>query len=102
MFSKYGPFLDFMDPPEEQSPMATMSDVENWFTYHKPTGNQQLRYTTLREEFKVLALLILDVTPCCPDQTSALRMLRETAMAVNQTIACNEFQTEAEESGVHS
>jgi hypothetical protein len=80
-----------------------MSDINNWFTYHAPTGNQQVRYVALREQFKVLAYLILDVTPCCPDQTAALRMLRECSMACNQTIACNEEQTpDEEESGVHS
>jgi hypothetical protein len=81
--------------------MATDVDIANWFSYHPPTQAQQLRYTTLREEFKVLALLITDFTPACPDQTAALRMLRECSMAVNQTIACNEATTEAEESGVH-
>jgi hypothetical protein len=81
--------------------MATPDDIHNWFTYHPPTQAQELRYVTLREEFKVLALLILDLTPSCPDQTAALRMLRECAMAVNQTIACNNIEL-MEESGVHS
>jgi hypothetical protein len=48
------------------------------------------RYEVLRDEFKRLAELILELTPSCPDQTAALRKLRDTSMAVNQAIACNE------------
>jgi AmiR/NasT family two-component response regulator len=70
--------------------MATPDDVRNWFTYHQPTDDQQERYAELRDAFRELADEILMKTPSCADQTAALRMLRETAMAVNQTIACNE------------
>ena len=70
--------------------MATHDDIENWFTYHAPTPDQVNRYSVLRAKFKELATLIVNVTPACPDQTVAVRKLRETAMAVNQTIACNE------------
>jgi hypothetical protein len=110
------PLMDLLPTPEElqeKSPMATHADIDNWFTYHPPTQAQQVRYVTLREQFKLVATLIIDCTPACPDQTAALRMLRETSMAVNQTIACNENDaevprpkavatlTEAEESGSH-
>jgi hypothetical protein len=64
--------------------------VEKWFTYHQPFGDQADRYQVIREEFKALALTIVDLTPACADQTAALRKLRECSMAVNQTIACNE------------
>jgi hypothetical protein len=70
--------------------MATPEDIDNWFTYHAPTPDQQARYEDLRENFKLTALAILSQTPACADQTAALRMLRECSMAVNQTIACNE------------
>jgi hypothetical protein len=72
--------------------MATPKDIENWFTYHKPTPGQQERYIRLRVAFKDLATLIVERTLPCPDQTAALRKLRECAMAVNQTIACNESE----------
>jgi hypothetical protein len=64
--------------------------IDNWFTYHPPTGDQAQRYELMRMDFKRLAEKIIERTPCCADQTAALRMLRECAMAVNQTIACNE------------
>jgi hypothetical protein len=70
--------------------MATPEDLENWFTYHPPKSDQVTRYQVLREEFRALAKTVLTLTPACADQTAALRKLRETAMAVNQTIACNE------------
>jgi hypothetical protein len=71
--------------------MATPEEIENWFTYHSPTPDQQARYVTLRKQFKILAYSILQLTPACADQTVALRMLRETSMAANQAIACNEM-----------
>jgi len=73
--------------------MATHDDIDNWFTYHTPTPNQAARYMLLRDGFKELAHIILESTPACADQTAALRKLRDTAMAVNQAIACNEGPT---------
>jgi len=70
--------------------MTAPKDLENWFTYHPPSEEQVGRYQTLREAFYQLGVLILDNTPACADQTVALRKLRECAMSVNQTIACNE------------
>jgi hypothetical protein len=70
--------------------MSTTEDLENWFTYHPPKADQQERYVELREHFHRTALAILTLTPVCADQTAALRVLREAAMAANQIIACNE------------
>lgn len=70
--------------------MVSKSDLDNWFSYHQPINDQQERYVKLRDKAKEFAQLILDCTPACADQTAALRKLRETVMAVNQTIACNE------------
>ncbi len=71
-------------------PGVTRDDINNWFTYHPPKGSQVTRYEIIREEFRAMALIIRDLTPQCADQTAAFRKLRETAMAVNQCIACNE------------
>ncbi len=68
----------------------TSEDIDNWFTYHAPTPDQAERYAALRAQFKTLANLVVALTPSCPDQTVAIRMLREAAMAANQAIACNE------------
>ena len=72
--------------------MATEADIGNWFTYHSPTPDQAERYEQLRQYAKAYAEAIIGLTPSCADQTAALRKLRETAMAVNQTIACNESE----------
>jgi len=65
-------------------------DVENWFTYHPPTGTQQSRYAHIRDTAKVLAYAIKSMTPVCADRTAALRKLRECVMTANAAIACNE------------
>ena len=64
--------------------------INNKFKYHAPTPEQILKYNALREKFRELALLIVDLTPICPDQTVAIRKLHEASMSVNATIACNE------------
>lgn len=70
--------------------MATQEDLENWFSYHPPKDTQQTRYEAIRAKARELAELIVSCSPPCADQTAALRKLRETVMAVNLTIACNE------------
>jgi hypothetical protein len=77
-------------PVDTDPKRNTRNDIQNWFTYHPPKGDQATRYEIIREEFRALGLVIVDLTPCCPDQTAALRKLRECSMAVNQIIACNE------------
>lgn len=66
-----------------------IEDIENWFSYHAPSQEQQLKYIALREKAKEYAKLILELCPDCADTTVALRSLREVSMQVNQAIACN-------------
>jgi hypothetical protein len=68
----------------------TQIDVDTWFTYHAPKGDQQARYVAIRDKAKELAELFLASSQPCADQTAAMRKLRETVMAMNLTIACNE------------
>jgi hypothetical protein len=68
----------------------TPSDLENWFSYHAPHGNQQERYVKIREASKALAYVIVESTPPSADQTAALRKLREAVMTANASIACEE------------
>lgn len=67
--------------------------IEAWFTYHTPWGDQAQRYDQLRRKARELAELFIELSPVCADQTVALRMLRETNMMMNATIACNEKET---------
>lgn len=63
-------------------------DLENWFTYHKPTEDQIPKYLALREKAKEFAYLIRDLCPAGPDATVAIRKVREAVMVANQSIAC--------------
>jgi hypothetical protein len=65
-------------------------DIDQWFTYHAPKGDQQERYQNLREIAKELALLTHKYCPPCADTTDAIRQLRKFVMAANLAIACNE------------
>lgn len=68
----------------------TQVDINNWFTYHAPTGTQQERYVAIRNKAKELAEVFINSSQSSADQTAAMRKLRETVMAMNLAIACNE------------
>ncbi len=70
--------------------MVTGLDLDNWFTYHKPVGDQPERYEVIRNKAKELAEIFLANSNASADQTAAFRKLRETVMAMNLAIACNE------------
>ena len=64
-------------------------DLDNWFTYHSPTSDQLPKYAEIREAGKALATVILHNVPPGPDQTAAIRQVREAVMTANQGIACS-------------
>ena len=66
--------------------METKLDI--WFTYHAPTPDQIPKYNAMREAAKVFAQCIVDNTPAGPDQTVAVRKVREAVMVANSSIAC--------------
>ena len=68
--------------------MITDADLENWFQYHPPVGDQSDRYITIRAAGMVLAQAIRDHTPSSADQTAAIRKVREAVMTANAAIAC--------------
>lgn len=61
--------------------------IEEMFTYHAPTGTQPTRYGLIREAAKSFALVVVENTPAGPDQTAAIRKLRECVMTANAAIA---------------
>ena len=63
-------------------------NLENWFTYHAPRADQLPKYEAIRKAGKELATVILKNTPPGPDQTAAIRLIRESVMTANQCIAC--------------
>ncbi len=63
--------------------------IENWFIYHQPAGKADIdRYARIRDAGKVFALVLAADTPGCPDQTVAIRKVREAVMVANAAIAC--------------
>jgi len=64
--------------------------LENNFTYHKPFGNQNERYESLRMLAKELAYVILEKTPKSREQSLALTNLEQSVFWANAAIARNE------------
>ena len=62
--------------------------LSNWFTYHTPTAEQLRKYEAIRDAARKLAEVIVDNTPVSPDQTAAVRKVREAVMTANAAIAC--------------
>lgn len=69
--------------------MITNEQLENWFTYHPPEGEAQIKaYKEIRNAGYVMAATIRDLTPPSADQTAAIRKVREAVMTANAAIAC--------------
>jgi len=66
----------------------TKANLEHWFTYHAPDGQQLEAYEKIREVGLSFATTILDLTPASADQTAAIRKVREAVMTANAAIAC--------------
>lgn len=65
-------------------------DLENVFTYHAPTGPEQVQtYQQIREGGKYLAKLIDDSVPDGPEKTLSIRKIQEAVMWANAGIACS-------------
>lgn len=63
------------------------------FTYHKPFGDQPIRYETLREAARSLAVLIVELTPGSREQSIALTNLEQAVFWANAAIARNEAES---------
>jgi hypothetical protein len=65
----------------------TPSDMENIFSYHPPTTGQLENYEAIRQAGKAFADAILANTPPSPDQSAAIRKVREAVMTANAAVA---------------
>ena len=79
---------DFYCPERNIVPYIKQADLDNWFQYHSPVGDQNTRYEALRAKAKELAALMVELCPDCPDTTTAVRKVREAVMTANAAIAC--------------
>ncbi len=73
-----------VDPPKDA--------IEELFTYHKPTPQQEIAYLAIRDGAKQLARIINDCCPAGPDRTTAVRKIREAVMTANASIATGNAQ----------
>lgn len=69
------------------------TDLDNWFSYHTPTADQQTAYVDIRNKAKELAIMFNAAVPDCADKTAAMRELRGAVMAMNLAIACYQEPT---------
>jgi hypothetical protein len=66
----------------------TTEQIENWFTYHPPTRDDQVVYEKLRSFARAFATAINDLCPESADKTAAIRKVREAVMTANAAVAC--------------
>lgn len=64
-------------------------EIENRFTYHKPTEEKAEKYPKIRDKAKELAKLISELVPSGREQALALTKLEEVVMWANAGIARN-------------
>lgn len=62
-------------------------NLDEVFTYHSPTPEQQAKYSVLRYAAGDFAKVILDNVPACADRAAALRHVREAMMTANAAVA---------------
>lgn len=74
--------------PQPQSRGITQSQIDNWFTYHPPTADDQVGFVAIRVAAKALAETIVKYSPPSADQSAAIRLLRDAVMTANASIAC--------------
>lgn len=72
--------------------MISQKDIEEYFTYHSPKGDQVERYQKIRDAAKVFAQTIVENTPVSADQTATIRLLRQVVMSANQAIALEDYE----------
>lgn len=67
-----------------------IDDINKRFTYHAPKEGQPERYVALREKYKELAHLIVELTPTGREQATALTNLETSSFWANAGIARGE------------
>jgi hypothetical protein len=68
----------------------TNGQIDDIFSYHKPSGNQAERYETLRHQAKLLAFAIQNSCPESREKSLAFTNLQQVVMWANASIAINE------------
>lgn len=72
--------------------MISTEDINEYFTYHAPKGDQIERYQKIRDAAKQFATVLVENTPISADQTATIRLLRQVVMSANQSIALEDYE----------
>lgn len=72
------------------APYISTADLDNWFAFHpaRPGSLAGEKHQAVRDAAREFAGTIMDITPPGPDQTTAIRTVREAMMWANAAIAC--------------
>lgn len=68
-------------------PPIQRQQLDDIFSYHAPSPEQQKNYEAIREAAKQFAETIILNTPPSADQTVAIRKVREAVMVANASVA---------------
>lgn len=69
----------------------TPESIREMFTYHAPTPPQVESHNRIRQSALNLALTIYYECPSSADKSAAIRLLRESVMTANASIALSGF-----------
>ena len=74
----------------DDSRVPERADLDNWFSYHPPSGPSDVEaYQRIREAGRTFALVVLDLVPGSRERTNAWTAIREAVMWANAGRACN-------------
>jgi hypothetical protein len=79
-----------LPPPKPAFAKPTTEQLEHRYMYHAPKGDQAQRYEQVRAACCSLAITLVRLTPCSPEQARALNALDEVMMLASAAIARNE------------
>jgi hypothetical protein len=81
----------FPDDSDQPSPLdnvtSTDPQIANWFLNHKMDQEQTEQIERIRKASSALAQIIRDNTPKGPDQSDALRRVRQAMMMAHAAVA---------------
>jgi hypothetical protein len=66
----------------------TLENLDQLFTYHRPTAVTIPKYEAINAAAKALAKAILETAPDCADRSAAIRLVTQARMQANAAIAC--------------
>lgn len=64
------------------------SNLANWFTYHVPSKEDQIKLDRINSAALAFAKVVIDNTPPSADQSAAIRHIREARMTANASVMC--------------